>query len=550
MADNITGTSHADTIFAGGNDTINPGNGADEIYLAEADSEEAGAVIVMSSSNSGRKEVHGFSFGFDNENAGNTVLDTNMDSISFGIMIDTLVATIASSRSNNHLLFFADTADMTSDKTVDLLIGDADDSTKLTIIKGDSSGNREVTVSSNDEVADRYYGLGRSTLTFSANITDSLGINLGNGSYTSISALAVYNENEAIILGSTSKDIVSLGGSADADARKSVSLGAGDDVIYSGGSSTSTAGNTIFFGSTSGDGDDTINNFGFYQGKEDDPERESADVLILNGWNDSVSRVTANTNDVAVALSTNNTVHIAGTVDPNNIQMIRYSVDDGANVLVAKIGVTSGQTNNFTYDKEVDYYQGNTGNNQDTLTVENLQSNANVEIWLDGSQGISYNGIGVIDASQAEDTQLTLVGNAANNTIKSGGEGTTVSLWGGGYGNNELIGGDGNDIFFFLQSESNDTISGFDSANDRIRLYDITLDDIMEDNNYGLSNIVTESDGTKTLTITTKGVGTLKLNGNESDINGAKFDVSNGDGSYTAYTATKNSDGSWGWENR
>ncbi len=530
-ADYVVGTGDADTIFAGGNDTIDPGNGADEIYITEvtSESEEAGAVIVLSSSGIGRNEVTGFSFGFDNEDAGNSILDADVDSVGFGLMNSLLIATVGS----NQMMFM----DSISGNKYDILVGNADDNEKVSVLKGGS----QVTISSNDDVADRYYGIGNSTLTFSADVTDELYINLGDSAYHNISRLAVDNENAAIILGSSGKDIVSLGGSSAADAHKNISLGAGDDVIYSGGEAVSTAGHAIYFGSSSGDGDDTIHNFGYYQGVADDPEKNGADVLILNGWDDNVSTITGSAieSEVVVALSTNNTVHIAGELDPD--RMLRYSIDDGSNILTAKLGVSSGQTNTFTYDKEVTYYHGNTNRNLDTLTVDNSDANANTEIWLDGSKGVYYNGIGVIDASQAESTQLTLVGNGNDNTIISGGEGTTASLWGGSYGENLLIGGDGDDVFFFLNSSSSNTVSNFDAENDRVRLFDITLDMLVADNNYGLN-----SNGG--IQIKTTGGATFELEGDGHD--GAKFDVSNGDGSYTAYTATKNSDGSWSWENR
>ncbi len=532
-ADYVVGTSDADTIFADGNDTVDPGNGADIIYLADIDSssEVTGSVIVFGAGGIGRNEVHGFSFGFDNEDAGNSILDSDADSIGFGMMNSTLVATIGSNQ-----LMFAGTESVSGNK-FDILVGDADANERLSVLKS----GVQVTVGSNDDVADRYYAIGNSTLTFSADVTEELYINLGGSLYHNISRVAVNNENLAVVMGSTGKDIVSLSGSSAADAHKAVSLGAGDDVVYSGGEAASIAGNSIYFGSNSGDGDDTIHNFGYYQGVAEDPEKNGADVLYLTGWNDGVSTITGSAIDseVVVALSENNTVHIAGELDPD--KMLRYSIDDGANILTAKLGVSSGQTNTFTYDKEVTYYHGNTNRLQDTLTVDNSDANANAEIWLDGSKGVYYNGIGVIDASQAESTQLTLVGNGNSNTIISGGEGTSASLWGGSYGENLLIGGDGNDVFFFLNSSSSNTVSNFDAENDRVRLFDITLDMLMADNNYGLN-------ANGGIQLKTTGGATLELEGDNHE--GAKFEVSNGDGSYTAYTATKNSDGSWSWENR
>lgn len=529
MADSIIGTGDDDTIFAGGNDTVNPGNGNDEIYLSTIASEETGAVVVLDSKGTGRHDVHGFSFGFDNEDAGNSVLKADASSLTFKIQASTLVA-----YSGNNTVAFGGTQTVSGNK-FDLLIGDADDAEKVSVLKSGAN----ITVTANDDVADRYYAITNdATLTFASSVTDELSINLADKSYTNVSRIAVKNDNTATIVGSSGRNIVEISGAADADAHKSISLGGGDDVIYSGGASTATAGNIIYFGQNN-DGDDTVNSFGFYQGVEADPDMDAADVLVLYGWTPGRSSITANANDslTSIALNSNNTINIAGAVNPDN--MIVYSLDNGATKHIAKIGVSAGQTNTFTYSKEVDYYAGNTNRGADTIRVDNSDRSANAEIWLDNSRGVEYEGIGVIDASSAQNTQLSLVGGYGDNTIISAGEGSTASLWGGEHGANSLIGGDSDDLFFFLKGDSNDTISNFDSANDRVRLFDVTLDDLasydIDDDKISIA-LKAESGG-----------GSLTIENNENG--GIKVDVSNGNGTYTAYTATKAADGSWSWQN-
>ena len=234
-ADSVVGSGDNDTIFVGGNDTVKPGAGKDEIYVtADTSKRQDGAVVVLGDGD--RDYIHGWSFGFDNT-AGNNVLNADVDKLKYDVKGDTLIA-----YDSKDTVYFVDNA---SDTAFDLLVGTPEDATKVTVIK---SGNNVIT--SEDDIADRYYAAPdiNATLTFAASVGD-IGdtINLGTSKEQNIHSVVLANEGTATLVGSDEKDVVVLSGSAEADARKYVSLGGGNDSIVSGGTETSVTGNTFYF---------------------------------------------------------------------------------------------------------------------------------------------------------------------------------------------------------------------------------------------------------------------------------------------------------------
>ena len=520
-SDSVVGSSGNDTIFVGGNDTVNAGAGKDEIYITAANSarKEEGAVVVLSS---GRTYVHDWDFGFDNAKGAN-ILNTDASKLTFDNKEDTLLAF-----NSSDTIYFVDNDSTT--EVFDILAGTPDDSEKISYIRS----SKNVQVASDDDVADYYYTAAdvNATLTFTSGVSDIADtISLEGGNYSNIHNVVLANNGAATLVGTGDKDVLSLSGDAAADARKHVSLGGGNDSIISGGTSTSVAGNTFYFG-LENDGSDIVNNFGYYQGSAADAEKTAADKIILYNWEEGKSAVTANGNNVEIRVDDNSklTIQESGGINANN--KILYQLGFDGDERIMQIGQTSGTKNSFTYDKETFVYVGNQEGQQDTLTV--AEKDANVEVWLDGHHGTVYEGIGVIDASASTGTQLTLAGGANNNTIIGGGEGNSSSLWGGGFGDNELIGGAGNDVFFFSKSASNDTVSEFDAANDRVRLCDVTLDDLIQGQQYF------DGDDVKIALKAESGGGVLTI----KNANGAQVEVNDGNGGYHAYTANT-SDKTW-----
>ena len=239
--------------------------------------------------------------------------------------------------------------------------------------------------------------------------------------------------------------------------------------------------------------------------------------------------------------------------DPNayDINANKYHVqitEAGADG-IAKIGYST-VANTFTYEKEVDYYVGSSGDARDTLVIGDNSENVNIRMDGQFADGKFYRGIGVVDASAETNTNITLAGNAANNMLVAGGAGTTNFLWGGA-GDNTLVGGDGKDVFLYYKNSNNyvagadasaegnnDVVMNYNEDTDVIVLGEITLDDInyaamTSSNNYGISeNAVTVSfknGGSMTVAVT--------------DQEKVSFYMGDGNGGLALYSANRETGG-------
>lgn len=521
FANYITGSDGDDKIYAGANDSIDGGEGDDDITINDGGT----GVVVGLGDDGGSDTVRGWEFGFD-KNEGNTQLYLG------GAKFD------ATTKENSLVVTTEDGSSLTIEDTNNLIWYDIlVDDKKYLIVRSEQMA----TVGSNDNLADIYFAEADGGVIFTNDVTEDLGlIVLGDGEdYENIRRLGLFNNSKASVIGSAERETVALGGDVSANAGKAVSLAGGNDVIIS--SDDDGPSNVFFFGA--GDGRDTINSFGHYLGVEKDPDKQMADVLVIEDFKgmrvdryDDGDRIVFNTSDVDDVV-----IYEDGGLDVND-KMYLVKVD-GADVGVAKIGYTEGEiSNNFTFDKEVNFYVGSDATATDTLTIGDDVNN--VEVWLDGTGEDDYRfyrGIGVIDAREATATEMTLVGSMDDNTIYGGGEGSSDILWGGA-GDNLLIGGDGEDIFVYakdsrdyiegaetLDEANHDTISGYDADNDTIFLGDITLDDIDID-------AMADSDdggiGESTVTVRFKNGGTLTVNGTQEE---TKFNLADG----SVYTATR-----------
>ena len=146
--------------------------------------------------------------------------------------------------------------------------------------------------------------------------------------------------------------------------------------------------------------------------------------------------------------------------------IFRYSTD-GQNVYSAKIGFNN-KKNTITYEDGISYYSG--GQYDDVIKTASYDSK---NIWLDGSQGVLFDSIENIDATNSTgDHQL--VGNSGNNIIRAGyGK---DQLWGQA-GNDTLFGGAGDNVFYYGVNEGSDVIYN-SSSTDEIDLYNVSLSDI------------------------------------------------------------------------
>ncbi len=466
MADSIVGSAGNDTIFAGGNDTVNPNGGHDEIFLTAADKDrmELGAVVVMNGDKGGRHFVNNWQFGFE-ETEGDNVLNISSN-LYFEVQHDSLIAF-----SGNDTLSFVNSDKIDTDR-FDILVGTPDETNRISVLKSGTN----VTVESEDDLGIYYHAVGSNS---SIKFAEELGtidqiITLGSVEYESVANVVLANEGTATVIGDDiANEVVELTGQAENDARKSVSLGGGNDSIISTGTDTALAGNDIYFGQNA-DGNDVISNFAYYQGFSVDPEADAADVIFLYN-SGAESTIVADESNIELRINDSTKLNIKGETNADN--MLRFHINGSNKEYVAKIGVSEGKNNTFNYQEEVDVYFGNSQLTEDTLKVAEIDKN--VDIWLDNLHEKSYTGIGVVDASEAINTRAVIAGGHTNNTLIGGGEGSRSSLWGGGYGDNSLIGGAGDDVFYVMNGHtSHDTISNMDADNDRIMLFGITLDDI------------------------------------------------------------------------
>lgn len=264
------------------------------------------------------------------------------------------------------------------------------------------------------------------------------------------------------LIGGQSKDTI-IAGNGDSYLWS----GAGNDLIES----NNDASHTIFF--LAGDGNDTVTGFTTYG-------EDNADTLDLLGQ--GVTKV-KNTSQGVQLYHDKDKLTLQGNFTANT--MIQWANGDSQGV--AKIG-KSGVNNQFSYDSDVTNYIGSSGT--DTLS---LGSNDDAtEIWLDGSHGVSYDSVEILDASRLNSDAI-LAGGKGKNTI-IGGAGDS-SLWGGaGSASDTLKGGSGAEAFYYGLGEGNDVIMD-SKADDTVMLYNLALSDIKGANIEAGKITITQQNG-------------------------------------------------------
>ena len=532
----VIGSAYSDTIYAGGNDLIESGAGNDYVSLQAADTStgQRGATVYLSS---GKTDVYGWKGGFDNE-AGANILQATASNTTFRSKSSSSGGPTVTAFSEGASINFGD---MGTDSTgaYNFLVGNE----KVTFIGNDAT----VSVNSNADIADYYKG-DKSGLYVGSGVEEAFGITLGSDHFTGVNKVALLNESRASIFGSSSAESITLSGSADVGAAKSVASGAGNAIIVSGGNDTAKSGNYLFFGEYGGvtlsSGRDTIQNFSFYQGKDVDPDMSSSDLLYL-GDTANFQSASATASRLEISLGENTKVIVDDNFSTSDRKILRARFGNSDEIFNCKFGIANG-VNTFTYDGETNAFFGSTSRSNDILKVDS--SLTNVNIWLKDRNFDTnyYYGVRVIDASSVQDTHSTLVGDSnSNNIVYSAGSGSTNSLWGAGGQSNTLIGGDGDDTFFYyrsvgysdndgVQHGSNDVFQNV-GTEDLIWLRDVTLNDI---------NAATTSEGI------VSGRVTVGLNDGSAltvttSSQSANFRISNGNGGWTDIRATGGSNHGW-----
>jgi len=326
----------------------------------------------------------------------------------------------------------------------------------------------------------------------SITVADSLGdtvVDLGNTGkfgdtryYSGITkASAADSNSDVVLVGSASAKNTLTGGKG---ATSLYGGGAKQDVLI--GAADGAGADTFFYGST--DGRDTI--YAYNYNADDDTKSDKISFLSSN-----ISKITRTSEGVKVTFGsgTNNTLTIASSADNGATTIsdadtaIAYSVNGKDHL--AKIGLSDASGNQFTYDSSVDYYQGGRGTD-----VINVSGEDDANIWLDGTNGVSYASIDQVNASAATGN-VTLAG-GTNSELLTAGTGD-ASLWGGVRGNDTLVGGQGANTFFFGKNNGSDTVQNTNES-DRVMLYDVALSDVKSygENTSG-AMVITLNDGSK-----------------------------------------------------
>lgn len=538
----ISGSDSDDYIYAGADDSILGNGGNDYIDL-----DYSKRAVVGLQSGGGKDSVEGWMFGFDDETDNKLYVGNNGFNGKF--VEGNLVVTLTSGDS----MTFVDS--YYEDDYLNLLVTTSDGDKKFTAIR--SKGQAEVY--DDDDVADMYVAEADGNVHFHG-VEKDLVVDLRSENYQNIRLIGLFDtEGKATVVGTDARETVFAEGDADAGAYGYVSLGGGNDIIVSG--YDEGASNVFYF--TAGDGRDSIFGYNHYQGLDVDPQKQQSDLIKIESFSDlHVATYTYEdwlgetlTGDrIVISMNDKDDVVLYEDdgVDTSADNLYRLQIGDNEEIR-AEIGYSDGG-NEFEYTDEANAYIGAAGKATDTLVVGDDTKN-DLQICLDGrednyGQYKFYRGIGVVDASDAEDTRMTLAGDANDNTIIGGGEGSTTYLWGGA-GDNVLTGGDGTDYFVYYQNSramvnggadvanaNADVINNYDEDEDFIYLADVTFDDIDFD---AMDATDTRGIGDDTVTIKLKNGGSLTVNGDQEE---TKFAFSNGDGSFSTVTANRSTQ-SW-----
>lgn len=469
-ADLLIGGAKADTIYAGTGDSIYGGAGKDSLNMAAS----TYGVYVGIATDSGADTVTGFTTGFDIDSA-DAVYMVNGTSADFGASVN-----------GTDLVLKDGSAAMTLASGTGVTAGAAGAYELLV------SGKKVAVAANKGEIktddlayADYWFGTYNkddktgSAANFST-ATDAVNINLGDTDHVRyIYTVTGGSGNTTLMGGANAESLVAASGST-----TSLYGGAGKDTLVSSGDSKTE----FFF--MNGAGNDEIQNF------TTGTDTDTSDVLNFYGSAlGSISR----TGDGVVKIKTSDgstlTVNQKTGSADEKLQWV-----SGAAKGVAKIANTSGSS--LSYETDVTNYIGSS--KKDTITV-GAGDGADVNIWLDGSQGVNYSDIDVVDASgRAGNT--TIAGSAIAETI-TGGSGN-ASVWGGvGQVADVLRSTSGSTtMFFYGLGNGSDNISG--SANDTVNLFDIKLSDIASANIQNSQVILTTSTND---TVTVSGAQTFQL---------------------------------------
>lgn len=431
--DTFYGGTGRDTITLGSEDIARGGEGRDVIIIGAG---AKGAEVALQNGG-GHDEVQGFGFGFDEAAS---IVNLEDSSGLSALSVDNS----GRLKTEGATLEFVGKNLKASNQT-DLLMRTADGLHKI------SMGTKMAPAG--DEVADVYFGTGsKAELDFSNFSTDELTLDLNNnwGGTTAevhgVKKVTGAREADNILIGQDGKSNAIIGG--DGGANSLYGGWGGNDTLVGSASSE----DTFYFGLDSGR--DTVENFGTEDTLHFLDGNYAGASLDRNGhlkfrWSDGQGHTASLTLDGDV-----------------RDKVINYDFGDGAH------GAKFGSRLTITDDTAdfVNYYKSSGGQGELVLSGTDAKS-----VWLDGSQGVAYDGFRKVDASSMEGDALLAGGERSEELIAGKGD---SSLWGGtGNTNDTMIGGRGENEFYFGKGEGKDLITSSNN-DDKVMLYNVTLADI------------------------------------------------------------------------
>ena len=445
--DGILGTKHDDVINAGIDDSIIAGKGKDTINVQSAE-----RVWVGLRAGDNDETVTGAVTGYSDE-ATTFAIDTT----------DGLKMTNATSTANAKIALKGASMSLTNGSTTN---------TQLKMSYGGTTYNTQIVTGSQllDDETQVVFG--------DRNKKSGNGIRLTNGEGTTVDLsnakklgdTRVYDNIQIVDASADTGDDILMGGTAAATlmgGQGTTSLwgGSAKGDLLIGGSGE----NTFFYGA--GDGKDTVTG---YTAETDKLYLTDSDLQSVTRTKDGLVLKYAAVDGKTQKLTVQN-----DDTNKSNAADDKYIITtDGTDQWTAKVGMKDS-ANSFTYEDDVNFYVG--GTKADTLTVDDSADSAN--IWLNGySYGgqKAYSDIKTVNAGTST-ADVTLVGADGKDNVLVASKGSS-SLW-GGYGStgDDLLdattAGRSDVTFFFGKGNGKDTIQGA-GEDDRVMLYDVTLDDI------------------------------------------------------------------------
>lgn len=431
-ANNLYAGKKADTIYSyADNDSVYGGEGSDSIILKA----NGKSRVVGIATTAGKDTVSGFTTGFEDSDS---IFIVDGDASGIKASFDESKKTVSFKDGEGSLELQGITAAATG--AAEVMISGA----RLAL----AAENGTITANVAD-YADVYIGK-KSAVSFAA-ADNNVNVNLGNGltgsgegaKFVGITAVTGGSGKNTLI-GSNGSDVITAG-----TGESTLWGGAGKDTLVG------SSGKDVFY-IGAGDSSDTIDKF--TAGGED------ADILFTTA---NITNAKLTSNGVAVYVSENDKA-ILSKLTANDA----FRVNNNGKEIVAKVGSASN-ANDFSYDNSVTYYGGGSAN--DKISVSSNYPDA-VNIWLDGSKGVLYNSIDVVDAGNAAGSVL-VAGDSSSQTIV-GGKGSST-LWGGaGSAADTLKGSSGGTSMFFWGTDEGKDIVQSNSANDSVNLYSVKLADV------------------------------------------------------------------------